>query len=99
MSFMFAKSLQCLLIFSIAARGGLDQHAINGDACNPLIDEDCTPTDMTFSVISSIKISSKDFSTMLRSLDIHARDQISRVGGKILKVRRTGGKVSIRTVR
>jgi hypothetical protein len=54
---------------------------------------------MTFSAIRSIKISLMDFSTVLRSLDIHARDQISQIGGKILKVNKMGGEVSISIVR
>jgi hypothetical protein len=55
------------------------------------------PTDMTFFAIRSIKISSMDFSTALRSLDIHACDQMSQIGGQALKVSITGGEVSIST--
>jgi hypothetical protein len=49
---------------------------------------------MTFSAIRSINISSTDFSTVLRSLDMHTRNQISRVGEQTLKVRKMGGEVS-----
>jgi hypothetical protein len=42
--------------------------------------------DMTFSAIRSIKISSTDFSTALRSPDMHTRNQITRVGEQTLKV-------------
>jgi hypothetical protein len=59
-----------------------------------VVDEACTPVDMNFSAIRYIKISSTNFSTVLRSLDMHTRDQIARVGKGTLKVRKTGGKVS-----
>jgi hypothetical protein len=79
---VFAKSSRCLLYFSIVVQDGPYRRAVDGEACNPLVDEACAPADMTFSAIRSIKISSTDFSTVLRSLDIHARDQMSRIGGQ-----------------
>jgi hypothetical protein len=99
MSFAFAKSSRCLLYFSIAVRDGPDQLLVDGDACTPLVDKACTPVDRTFSSMRSIRISSMDLSTTLRSPNIHARDQISRVGGQSLKVSRMRGEVSISTVR
>jgi hypothetical protein len=83
-----------LLLFSVVVQDGLDRRPVEGDACNPPVDEAYTPTDMNFSAIRSIKISSMDFSIALRSPDMHARDQISRVGERVLKVRKMGGKVS-----
>jgi hypothetical protein len=72
--------------FSVAVREGPDRRAVDGEACNPLVDEACAPADMTFSAIRSIRISSMDFSTALRSPDMHARNQIFRVGEQTLKV-------------
>jgi hypothetical protein len=86
MSFTFSKSSRCLLHFSVAVREGPDRRAVDGDACTPLVDEACTPADMTFSAMRSMRISSMDFSTALRSPDIHARDQISQVGEQTIKV-------------
>jgi hypothetical protein len=54
---------------------------------------------MNFSTMRLVKITSMDFSTVLRSLDMHARDQMFWIGGQILKVSRTGGEVLISTVR
>jgi hypothetical protein len=99
MSFSFTKSLRCLLHFSVTVWDGPDQCALDGEACNPLIDEACAPLDMNFSSMRSIKISSTNFSTALRSLDIHAHDQIYHICGQMLKVSRTGGEVSISTAR
>jgi hypothetical protein len=67
----------CNSSWYILRENGLDQRAIEGDAWNPLVDEACTPVDMKLLVIRSIRISSTDFSTVLRSLEIHTRDQIS----------------------
>jgi hypothetical protein len=72
MSFVFTKSSRCLLHFSVAVRDGPDRRVVDGEACNPLIDEACATADMTFSAKRSIKISSKDFSIALRSPDVHA---------------------------
>jgi hypothetical protein len=99
MSFTFAKSLRCFLCFSVIVWDGPDRREVDGDACNPRIDEACTPVDMTFSSMRSIRISLTDFYTALRSLNIHTQYQISRVGEQTLKVSRTGGEVSIRTAR
>jgi hypothetical protein len=83
MSFTFTKSSRCLVHFSVAARDGPDPRAVDGDACTPLVDEAWTPVDMTFSAMRSMRISSMDFSTVLKSPDMHARDQ---VGDQILNV-------------
>lgn len=99
MSFVFSKSSRYLLHLFSVVRDGPDRHAVDGDACKSLIDEACDPADMTFSSIRSIRISSTDFSTALRSPNIHDRDQISWIGGQMLKVSRMGGEVSISTVR
>jgi hypothetical protein len=97
MSFTFSKLSRCLLHFSVVVQDGPDQHAVDGESCNPLIDEACAPVDMTFSAIRSIRISSTEFSTTLRSFDMHTRDQMFRIGGQMIKVRRIGGEVSIST--
>jgi hypothetical protein len=98
MSFTFARLAWCLRIFSVAVWDRLDRRAVDEDDWNPLVDEAYAPMDMTFSSIRSIRISSIEFSTVLRSSDMHVLYQISRVGGKTLEVSKTGGEVSIRTV-
>jgi hypothetical protein len=95
MSFTFSKSSQCLLHFFVAIRDGPNRCAVNWEACNPLVDEAFSLADMTFSTMNSIKISSMYFSTALRSLEIHTHDKMFWVGGKMLKVIRMGGEVSI----
>jgi hypothetical protein len=45
----------------------------------------------------SMRICLMDFSTVLRSFDMHAHDQMYWIGGKTLKVSRMGGEVSIST--
>jgi hypothetical protein len=70
--------------FSVAVLKCPDQHVVDGEACNPLVDESCAPMDMTFSAIKSIRISSTRFSTTLKSPDIHARKQIFQVGEQTL---------------
>jgi hypothetical protein len=77
MSFTFVKSSRCLVCFSIAAQDGPDPRAVDVDACTPLVDEAWTPIDMTFSVMRSMRISSMDFSTSLKSPDMHAQNQVS----------------------
>jgi hypothetical protein len=98
MSFASSKSLRCLLSFSVAIQDGPDQRAVDGEACNPLIDEACAPSDMTFYAMRSIKIYLTYFSTTLRLLDMQTLDQMFRIGGQMLKVRRIGGEVSISMV-
>jgi hypothetical protein len=79
MSFTFAKLSRCLLRFS--AVGRLDQCcAVDEDASNPHVDEACTPTNITFSSMRSVRISSTYFSTALIPFYMHSRDQISQVG-------------------
>jgi hypothetical protein len=99
MSFTFARSSRCLLLFSITVQDGPDQSAVDEDACNPLVDEAYSPTNMTFSTIRSIRISLIYFSTTLRSSDMHYLDRMSRVGGQTLKASKAGGEVSIITTR
>jgi hypothetical protein len=91
MSFTFSKSSRCLLRFSVTIQDDLDRHAVDEEACNPLFDDACGPTDMTFFSMRSIIISSMDFSTALRLLDIHTCDQMFRIVGQTLKVSRIGG--------
>jgi hypothetical protein len=86
MRFTFSKSSQCLVHFSVIVREGLDRCGVDGDACTPLVDEACAPVDMTFSAMRSMRISSMDFSTALKSPDIHAQDLISWVSEQIIKV-------------
>jgi hypothetical protein len=48
---VFARSSRCFLIFFVVVQDGpdqLDRRAVEGDACNPPVDEACTPVDMTF---------------------------------------------------
>jgi hypothetical protein len=75
-----------LLLFSVVVQDSIDQRPVKGDACNLPIDDYCIPIDMTFSSIRSIKVSSIDFSTALRSSDMKTRNQINRVGKWTLKV-------------
>jgi hypothetical protein len=93
MRFVFAKSSRCLLLFSVVVRDDLYRCPVEGEACNPFVDEAYAPTDMNVSAIRSIRISSMGFSIALCSHDIHTRDRISWGGGQIL----TGGKVSVST--
>jgi hypothetical protein len=86
MSFPFSKLSRCLLHFSFVVLEGPYRRAVDGDACNPLVDEAYAPADMNFSTIRSIRIYSTNFSTALHSLDMHAREQIFRVGEQTLKV-------------
>jgi hypothetical protein len=86
MSFAFTKSSRFLVCFSIVVQEGPDRHAVDGDACTPLVDEACVPVDMTFSAMRSMRVSSTYFYTVLKSPNIHARDLISQVGEQIIKV-------------
>jgi hypothetical protein len=63
-----------------------NRRLVEGDACNISFDDVCTLAYMTLSVIRSIRISSTDFSTALRSPNIHTCNQITRVGESTLKV-------------
>jgi hypothetical protein len=56
------------------------RHHNDKDSCTPLVDEAWMPTDITFSAMRSIKISSTDFSTVLISSNMHTLDMISKVG-------------------
>jgi hypothetical protein len=76
-SFAFARSSLCFVLFSVTTQDGLDPRAIDEEACTPLVDEPCTPTDitlsyMTLSVMRSMSTSFTDSSTALSSSDIHA---------------------------
>jgi hypothetical protein len=94
MSFTFTRSSRCLLIFFVAVQDGPDRHAVDRDSCNPLVNEANAPANMTFLAIRSIRISWTDFSTMLRSSNMHALGQISRIGERTLKVNKAVGEVS-----
>jgi hypothetical protein len=72
-NFAFAKSSLCLVLFSVAARDGLDPREVNGEACTPLSDEACMPTNITFSVMRSMSIYFIDSSIALSSSNINAR--------------------------
>jgi hypothetical protein len=87
MSFVFSKLSRWFLCLSVIVQYGQDRRLVDGDACNPLVDESCAPADMTFSAMKSMRISSMDFSTALKSPDIHARDQISQVSEQTLNVK------------
>jgi hypothetical protein len=67
-------------------RDGPDQCLVEEDSYNPPIDEACTPVDITFLAIRSIRISSTNFSTTLCSPNIHTHGQITQVRKQILKV-------------
>jgi hypothetical protein len=86
MSFSFSKSSRFLVLFSVVAQDGPYPRAVDEDACTPLIDEAWTPVDMTFSVMRSMRISLTDFSTSLKSLDMHAQNQVSQVSDQVLNV-------------
>jgi hypothetical protein len=86
MSFEFTNSTRCLVHLSIAVREGPYRCEVDGDACSPLVDEDCAPMDMTFSAMRFFRISSMDFSTALKSPDINTQDMISWVGEQLIKV-------------
>jgi hypothetical protein len=86
MSFTFSKSSRCLVHFSIIAQDGPDPRVVDGDDCTPLVNEAWTPVDITFSVMRYMRISSMNFSTSLKSLDMHARYKVSLVGDQILNV-------------
>jgi hypothetical protein len=81
--FALARSSRCFLCFSVVQP---KHHLVDGDPCNPLVDDACIPRDMTFSFMRSIRISSTDFSTALRSLDIHTCNKINQVGEQEIKV-------------
>jgi hypothetical protein len=77
-SFTFYRSSLCLVLFSVMTRDGMDSQVVNGEAYTPLVDDGCTPTeitllDITLSVMRSMSTSFIDSSTALSSLDIHAR--------------------------
>jgi hypothetical protein len=74
---MLARSSWCLIRFSIVL---IERSPIEGDACNPLVNDTYILTDITLSTMSSMRISSTDFSNMLCSLDIDTCNQIDRVG-------------------
>jgi hypothetical protein len=86
---VFAKSSRCLLLFSVVVRDAPDRRPVEGDACNPPINDACTHEDMNFSFIRSIRISSTNFSIALRSLDMHVHDQKTWIGEQTLKVIRS----------
>jgi hypothetical protein len=83
---VFAKSSRCLLHFSVIVQDGPYRREVNVDSCTPLVNKACTTVDRTFTATRSMRLSSMNFSTVLNSPDIHARDQISRVGERIMKV-------------
>jgi hypothetical protein len=86
MSFAFTKSSRCLVHFSFVVQEGPDRRAVDRDAFTLVVDEACAPTDMTFSSMRSMRMPSMNFSTVLNSPDIHARDMISQVIEQIIKV-------------
>jgi hypothetical protein len=75
---MLARSSQCLLLFSVVVR--LEWCPIEGDFYRPPVDDACIPIDITLSSMSSMRISSIDFSNMLASPNIHTCNQIDWVG-------------------
>jgi hypothetical protein len=78
---------QIIAVFaSFLSQVQLEHRPVDGDACNPAVDDACIPTDMTFSAMRSIKISSTDFSSALCSPDIHTCNQGDRVGEQTDKV-------------
>jgi hypothetical protein len=83
-SFAFAKSSQCLVLFSVAYRDGLDPRVVDEDAYTPLFDEAWMPTDITFSTMRSIRISLTSFFATLISFEMHTRDLISQVNEQYL---------------
>jgi hypothetical protein len=73
----FAISSMCFVPFSSVGQDGMAQ-AVDREACSPLIEDSCTPVDtplseMTLSIIKSIKTSSMDFSAALNASDIRTR--------------------------
>jgi len=75
-----------LVHFSVTTQDGLDPRVVNGDACTPLVDEAWTIVYMTFLAMRSMRISLKNFSTSLKSLDMHAQSQVSQVSDQIIDV-------------
>jgi hypothetical protein len=74
----FARSSLCLVHFSSVGRDGPAQ-AMDGEATSPLVDDACRPvdsplSDMNLSVLKSRSTLVTDSSTVVSSLDIHARD-------------------------
>jgi hypothetical protein len=64
----------CLVLFYVDGRDGLSPRAVNGEACTPLVEDSCTPTDITLSymtllVMSSMSTSFTDSLTTLSSSD------------------------------
>jgi hypothetical protein len=56
-----------------------EHRSVDGDSCNPPVNDAWIPTDMTLSAMGSIIISSTDFSSALCSPDIHTCNQINWV--------------------
>jgi hypothetical protein len=80
-SFAFARSSLCLVLFFVGGQDGPAPRAVDGEACIVLVDEACTPVDidMNLLVMSSMRTSLTTLSTTLNSLNIHARSWKSRV--------------------
>jgi hypothetical protein len=74
-SFAFAVSSLCLVLFYVDGWDNLALRVVHREACTILVDEACMPIDidMTLSIMRSIKTSSTTFSAALKSSDIHAR--------------------------
>jgi hypothetical protein len=68
--FTFAKESLCLVLFSDPTQDGQDPRAVDREACTPLINEACTPKDITFSFMTSMSISLMEYSTALSYLYI-----------------------------
>jgi hypothetical protein len=72
---------QIIAVFSsFLSHGSARPSSSRGGCLQSTIDDACIPTDMTFSAMRSIKISSTDFSSALCSPDIHTCNQTDRVG-------------------
>jgi hypothetical protein len=73
----FTTSSLCFIHFSSSSWDG-PARVVEGETCSPLVDDACIPvdnphSDMTLSVINSIKNSSTTFSATLNASDICTR--------------------------
>jgi hypothetical protein len=85
-SFTFSRSSLFLVLFFVVGQDGLDSRAVDGEACNPLVENACMPSDITLSDITlsfmrSMSTSFTNSLTMLSSSKIHARGFLSQVLG------------------
>ena len=76
-NFAFSRSSLCLVLFSTDGQDGLVLRLVDKEACTPLFDDACTPTDITLSdmTLSFMRLMSTsliDSLSALSSLEIHS---------------------------